>query len=415
MPQFAGLDRLPEPRRHRAVVLDVVLALALTCLVPYTLLDPPGPAYPGPVWVAWAVGAAVGLPLLLRRRWSIPVLAWIVLVAASATFLGIGGAGALWVTYAPVSVAAYTVAKLTDRTTSAVAALVVCLGAAAVTVPKFYRIHVPVDPGAPRSEVPLWWQFELGFVAVSLTVAWVAGRVVHSRRAARAEFARRSAVEAVADERLRIARELHDILGHTMSLIAIKASVAGRLAEENPEHAKAALSTIEQTSRAAMVEIRRLLGVLRPASDDAAEHATEDGPALSPLPGSADLPALVDRLCGPELEADLTLTGTAGLPPSVDLAVFRIVQEALTNVVEHSEARRCRIVVRGRSDAVHVEVADDGPARTIPRRRPGGGQGLIGMRERIAAYGGTLAVGPVSRGGFRVVAEIPHTEPETAS
>lgn len=397
------------------MVLDVAVALALTWLVPYTLLDPPGPAYPGPVWIAWAAGAALGLPLLLRRRWSIPVLAWVLLVAASATFLGVGGAGALWMTYAPAAVAAYTVANLTDRTTTAVATLVACLGFAAVTVPRFYSINVPVDAGEPRSEVPLWWQFELGLVAVQLTVAWMAGLVVHSRRAARAEFARHSAVQAVADERLRIARELHDILGHTMSLIAVKASVAGHLADVNPEHAKAALSTIEQTSRASMAEIRRLLGVLRPASDDAGEHAGADGPAWSPLPGSADLPALVDRLRGPHLEVDLTLAGTAELPPGVDLAVFRIVQEALTNVVEHSEARHCRIVVRGLSGAVHVEVADDGPSRTVPRRRPGGGQGLIGMRERIAAYGGTLTVCPLARGGFRVVAEIPHTESEVAS
>ena len=399
------------------MLLDVASAAASTCLVPYALLDPPGPAYPVPVWAAGSVGAAAGLPLLLRRRWSTPVLAWGLLVAASTTFLGVGGAGALWASYAPVAVAAYTVANLTDRIATAAAALVVCLGAAAVTVPRFYAVHAPVGAGAPRSEAPLWWQFELGTVAVLLTAAWTAGRVVHARRAARAEFARRSAMKAVADERLRIARELHDILGHTMSLIAIKASVAGRLADENPEHAKAALSTIEQTSQAAMAEIRQLLGVLRPVSDDAGEHTTADGPPRSPLPGSADLPALVDRLCGPDLEVDLTLTGTAGLPPGLDLAVFRIVQEALTNVVEHSDARHCRIAVRRTADAVHIEIADNGPSRTIPHGRPGGGrgQGLLGMRERVAAFDGTLTVGPLASGGFRVVAEIPHTEPEVAS
>ncbi|SFP71327.1 sensor histidine kinase [Amycolatopsis rubida] len=411
MPQFAGLNRFREARRHRRVVLDVALALVATWLVAYTLRDPPGPPYPGPAWVSWAVGAAVGLPLLLRRRWSVPVLSWIVLVAASATFLGVGGAGALWVTYAPVAVAAYTVANLTDRTAVAVAALAGCLVAAAVTVPRFYRVHVPVGAAALHSEAPLWWQFELGTVAVQLVVVWAAGLVVHARRADRAEFARRSAVEAVAGERLRIARELHDILGHSMSLIAVKATVAGRLADAQPEHAKAALSTIEQTSQAAMAEIRRILGVLRPVSAGAAP----EGPALTPLPGSADLPALAERLSGPELEVDLALTGTAGLSPGVDLAVFRIVQEALTNVVEHSESRHCRIVVRGLGDAVHVEIADDGPARTMPRGRPGGGQGLIGMRERIAAHGGTLSVGPAARGGFRVVAEIPRSEPRTAS
>ena len=393
------------------MLLDVAVTVALVGLVPYALLDPPGPAYPGPGWLAWLTGAALGLPLLLRRRWSTPVLAWVVLVAAVATFLGVGGAGALWATYAPVAVAAYTVANLTGRTSTAVVALVACLGAAAVSIPRFYGVCGLEGGGASRSEVPLWWQFELGTAAVLLVAAWAAGRVVHARRAARAEYARRSAVQAVADERLRIARELHDILGHTMSLIAVKATVASRLADENPEHVKASLSTIEQTSRTAMAEIRRLLGVLRPASDDAGEHAA-GGPPWTPLPGSADLPALVDRLCGPDLEADLTLTGTADLPPGVDLAVFRVVQESLTNVVEHSDAKRCRIVVRGTADAVRVEIADDGPARTNARRRPGGGQGLIGMRERVAAYDGTLTAGPLARGGFRVVAEIPRTEPE---
>jgi signal transduction histidine kinase len=215
----------------------------------------------------------------------------------------------------------------------------------------------------------------------------------------------------VADERLRIARELHDVLGHSMSLIAIKATVAGRLADERPEHAKAALSTIEQTSRAAMTEIRQLLGVLRPTSDEVGRPSTaEDGadPELGPLPGSADLPALVDRLRAADLEVDLELSGTAVLPPGVDLAVFRVVQEALTNVVKHADARHCRIVVHRTAGSVRIEVVDDGPARRLPRRRPDTGQGLIGMRERILTYGGTLAAGPLAHGGFRVVAEIPH-------
>ncbi|WP_275291897.1 histidine kinase dimerization/phosphoacceptor domain-containing protein [Amycolatopsis sp. La24] len=142
---------------------------------------------------------------------------------------------------------------------------------------------MPVGAAVPRGEAPLWWQFELGTVAVQLVAAWAAGRLVHARRADRAELVCRSAVEAEADERLRIARELHDILGHSMSLIAVKAIVAGRLADEHPEHAKAALSTIEQTSQAAMADIRRILGVLRPAS---AEAGT-DGPALTPPPGAA--------------------------------------------------------------------------------------------------------------------------------
>jgi signal transduction histidine kinase len=388
------------------VLVDVAVAGALVCLVAYAPLDPPGPAYPGPVWLVWLVAVAAGVPLLLRRRWSGPVLVWVVLVAAAATLLGVVGAGVLWVVHAPVAVASYTVANLTGRTVPAVGALVAGLGAAAAAVPAFYRIHRPAQAGGPASEVPLWWQVELGVVAVLLGAAWAVGRWVRYRRLARAEFARRSAREAVADERLRIARELHDVLGHSMSLIAVRATVAGRLADEDPAHAKAALSTIEQTSRAAMTEIRRVLGVLRPADDDG-------DAAREPLPGCADLPALVDRLRGPDLEVDLDVSGAAGLPPGVDLAVFRVVQEALTNVVKHADAARCRITVRGRTEVVRVEVVDDGPTRPVPRR-PGGGHGLIGMRERVGAHGGSLTAGPRDGGGFRVVADIPVTDPGAA-
>jgi signal transduction histidine kinase len=382
--------------------------------VAYTPLDPPGPSYPGPAWAALLVGAAAGPSLLLRRRWSVPVLVWVVLVAATATSLGVVGAGALWVTYAPVAVALYTAANLTSRTIAAAAVLVAGLGAAAAAIPTFYWIHSPADRGTSGSEVPLWWQVELGIVVVLLSAAWAAGRVVRSRRLAKAEFARRSAREAVADERLRIARELHDVLGHSMSLITIKATVAGRLADERPEHAKAALSAIEQTSRAAMTEIRQLLGVLRPASDEASTAENGDDAERGPLPGSADLPALVDRFRTTDLDVDLELSGTVALPPGIDLAVFRVVQEALTNVVKHAAATHCRVVVRRTTESVHIEVVDDGPARRVPRRRPGGGQGLIGMRERIAAYGGTLTVGPLADGGFQVVADIPRVEPGAA-
>jgi signal transduction histidine kinase len=241
---------------------------------------------------------------------------------------------------------------------------------------------------------------------VLLGAGWGIGLVVRSRRAARAEFARRSAREAVVDERLRIARELHDVLGHSMSLIAVRATVAGRLADQDPQHAKDALATIEQTSRSAMTEIRGLLDVLRPV-EDAPGAAPRD-----PLPGSADLPALVDRFRSPGLAVELKLSGTTDLPAGADLAVFRVVQEALTNVVKHADARCCRISVHRRTDAVRVEVVDDGASRPAAEP-PVGGLGLIGMRERVAAHGGTLTAGPLATGGFRVVAEIPRPERNT--
>ncbi|WP_433275546.1 sensor histidine kinase [Pseudonocardia xinjiangensis] len=417
MRHFVALGPRPDARRRRAVFVDAASAAALACLAAYTPLDPPGPPYPGPAWAALLVGAAAGSPLLLRRRRSVPVLVWVVLVAVSATVLGVVGAGAVWATYAPVAVAMYTVANLSSRTIVAAAVLVAGLGAAAAAIPAFYWIHRPADRGTAGSEVPLWWQVELGIVVVLLSAAWAAGRVVRSRRVAEAEFARRSAREAVADERLRIARELHDVLGHSMSLITIKATVAGRLADEDPEHAKAALSAIEQTSRAAMTEIRQLLGVLRPASDEVDRPSTADGAGdaeRGPLPGSADLPVLIDRFRATDLEIDLELSGTGTLPPGVDLAVFRVVQEALTNVVKHAAARHCRVVVRRTTESVRIEVVDDGPVRRALRRRPGGGHGLIGMRERIAAYGGTLTVGPLTDGGFQVVADIPRVVPDAA-
>jgi DNA-binding NarL/FixJ family response regulator len=134
------------------VLVDIAAAGALTCLAVYAPLDPPGPAHPGPAWAAWVVGAAVGLPLLLRRRWSVPVLVWVVLVASAATLLGVVGAGVVWVVFAPAAVASYTAANLTGRTVVAVAVLVVGLGAAAASVPAFYWIHRPAERSASVSE-----------------------------------------------------------------------------------------------------------------------------------------------------------------------------------------------------------------------------------------------------------------------
>jgi hypothetical protein len=157
------------------VLVDLVAAVALAALAAFTPLDPPGPAYPGPAWVACLVGAAAGLPLLLRRRWSVPVLVWVVLVAATATLLGVVGAGAVWAIYAPVAVASYTVANLNDRTVTAAAVLVAGLGAAAATVPAFYWLDRPAERGTSGSEVPLAWQIELGMVVVLLGAAWAPG------------------------------------------------------------------------------------------------------------------------------------------------------------------------------------------------------------------------------------------------
>ncbi|MGI5211741.1 sensor histidine kinase [Plantactinospora sp. CA-290183] len=404
----SGQDRgraRPSGFEVRGTVVDTVTAVVLGYLAATATLDPPGPAYPGPAWVAWLAGAAVGLPLAVRRRWPLPVLGCVVVAAAAATTLGVVGTGVIWTTYAPVALALYPAATSAGPVAATVA-LAGGLAAPAVTIPWLYHRSEITPADAPGSEAPLWWQVELGVVAVAVTAAWATGRVVRWRRAVQADSARQLARDAVAAERLRIARELHDIVGHSMSLIAVKATVANHIAAQRPAETRAALLTIERTSRAALTEIRRLLDVLRSETEPAAE--------LGPSPASADLPDLADRLRSAGLRVDLRVDGADDLPQAVDLTVFRIVQESLTNVVKHANAGHCQVTVRARDGGVHIEILDDGRARRSSARRPPG-QGLIGMRERVTMYGGTLRTGPRPEGGFQVVADIPYVAAEESA
>lgn len=376
-----------------------MVAAGLMLLAVYATLDPPGPRFTGPVVVAWLAGAAVSLPIVLRHRRPVAVLGWVVAAAATATVIGAVGMGVVLTMYAPVALALYTAATVT-RAVAAVTVLAGSLAASAASIVGLYQRTGITPADAPASEAPLWWQVEVGVVAVALTAAWAAGRVVRWRRAVRAELSRRSARDAVAAERLRIARELHDIVGHSMSLIAVKATVANHIAGRRPEEARAALATIEATSRAALTEMRQLLGVLRPGSPD-------EPAGWEPAPGIGDLGALAGRFRTPGLDVRLTLDDAGGLPEGAGLTVYRIVQESLTNVMKHAGASRCDIVVRARDGSVHVDVTDDG---RLPRQpaRDRAGQGLIGMRERVTVYGGSLSAGPRPDGGFRVSAEIPY-------
>jgi len=273
----------------------------------------------------------------------------------------------------------------------------------------FYRDVLPTLPPAPyRSELPPLWPVELGLTVASLAGAWVAGLLVRSRREASARLAREIAHAAVVEERLRISRELHDIIGHSMSLIAVKATVANHVADVRPDEARAALTVIEQTSRTALTDIRRVLGALRSDPGPPPVDMPHEG---LPLAGLAGLAELVDRVRSTGLQVDLDtsveIDDGRPLPTAVGVPVYRIVQEALTNVVAHSAAARCRVAVRvGRRD-VTVEVTDPGPPR---RSRPAadGGYGLIGMRERTLLFGGTFEAGPEPDGGFRVSARLPY-------
>ncbi|GAA2531499.1 sensor histidine kinase [Pilimelia columellifera] len=404
-PASPGSVTRPSGAGVRSTILDVVVAVLLSWLAAVAPLDPPGPAFAGPTLASWLAGIAVGLPLAVRRRRPLPVLFAVVTAAVAATACGIVGSGVIWVTYVPVAVASYTVAAM-RRPLVAVAAVAAALAATSAAIPWFYRRYGSSSAATANSEVPLWWAVELGTVTVIVTGAWVAGWVVRWRRMVRADLARRMARDAVAAEQLRIARELHDIIGHSMSLIAVKASVANHIAAERPEEVRLALGVIERTSRDALTEIRRLLGVLRSDSDAGAE--------LSPAPKVADLADLASQLRSAGLAVDLQTDGISDLPQGVDLAVFRVVQEALTNVMKHSHAEHCRVTVRDVGGSIHIEVFDGGRGHRSPTRRVGGGggQGVIGMRERASMYGGWLETRSQVGGGFQVVAEIPYATAE---
>ena len=209
-------------------------------------------------------------------------------------------------------------------------------------------------------------------------------------------------LRAAADERLRIAQELHDVIGHSLGVIAVQAGVGMHLIERDPAEAKRALEHISRTSRSSLAEIRRLLGLVR---------SGEGASVYAPTPGLADLPRLVEEVTGAGLPVDLTVGPDAReLPSGVELAAYRVVQEALTNVRKHARARRATVHVDVDAGTLHIVVTDDGTGSSNGGRRRGGGHGLVGMQERVAVYGGSLEAGPGVDGGFRVAATLPYDE-----
>jgi signal transduction histidine kinase len=331
------------------------------------------------------------LPLAARRRFPGTVLALGVASGLAFASLGLPPVG-LGVA---ILVAVYSVAAYGDR-------WVPLAGLAAAEVG---LVGVQLTPGRPGTVTLV---VNMGVVAA----AWLLGQFVGDRRVyaarleertaeleqAREELARR----AVAEERLRLARELHDVVAHAMSVIAVQSGVGAHVADSRPEEAAKALAAIEATSRAALTELRRMLGVLRQDS--------EPPGSLAPVPGLADLDGLLAEVAKAGLAVKLRVEGTRPeLPAGVDLSAYRIVQEALTNVVRHAGPARAQVTIRYRDQDVTVEVADDGrgAVTSVNDGRAGAGHGLIGMRERVAAFGGDLEVGPRPGGGFRVAARLP--------
>jgi signal transduction histidine kinase len=236
---------------------------------------------------------------------------------------------------------------------------------------------------------------------------WLAGRAVRNRAlkaAALQELAIRLEREqeqrsdmAVADERSRIAREMHDVVAHSMSVMVIQAGAARKMLDKDPGRAAEALNSIEDTGRRGLAEMRRLLGVLRTEDDRA---------GLAPQPGMGRIDDLIERARRAGLPVDLSVDGEPRpLSPGVDLSAYRIVQEALTNTIKHAGAANARVRVRWGAHRLELDVSDDGQGPY--QNENGSGNGLIGMQQRVKLYGGTLETGPLADGGYRVHATLP--------
>jgi signal transduction histidine kinase len=352
----------------RSVSIDVLLAAVLTGLTLATLSS----RHAG--WVADLLAVLTVAPIALRQR--APVLTMLVIIVALGAYSVVvdsnfpnGGVGLV--------VAMFTVATVRSRRVAAV----MSVAAVAVTVFAFPRD----DPTTP------WPQL----VQATLVVlgAWVLGESTR-RWAERAERLAAEAAQAVTDERVRIARELHDIVAHHMSVISLQAGLAEYVLDVDPQTAKNAIANVGDAGREALHDMRRLLDVLRVE------------PAYDPQPGLDLLDELVTRMRGAGLPVEVVMTGARrALPPGLDLCAYRVVQESLTNVLKHAGPASARVGVDFGDRVLTVRITDDGPVR-VPYESPAS-HGIRGMRERAELYGGVLTAGPSAGGGFAVVARLP--------
>jgi signal transduction histidine kinase len=343
----------------------------------------------GPLWFDVLAMLAIILPLFFRRRF--PFGAPVAVGAAIAASSFVDGhliPSGLITNLAAIS-AFVLMGMLRDRT-QAIAGFAYGLGVAAIVIHN--------DPNAGVSN----------FVFVSLVdaIAWTIGLLV-SRKFHEADLARERALKAerdreerarlaVSDERARIARELHDVVGHSVSVMTVQASAARRLLRPHQEKEREALLVVEQTGREALAEMRRVVGVLR---------RPEESPALAPQPTLEQIERLVENTREAGLPVDLRIEGEpVQLPAGLDLTAYRLVQEGLTNTLKHARAQRAEVVVRYEDGYVELTVSDDGQGGG---NGGGGGHGLVGMRERVSVYGGELEAGRRAGGGFRLRARLP--------
>ncbi|MCU1429925.1 MAG: histidine kinase [Actinomycetia bacterium] len=354
----------------------------------------------GPFGSGWDIArivlvVALCAALPLRRTYPRAVLVATTVLAAFLVAIGVHGPVTLI-----TALALYTVAANNDRRTS-----LITVGAPVAAI----ALGALLANGTPD------WGATVSGPAV-VVVGWLAGENARTRRAyieavteqaAEREREREERVRrAAADERVRIARELHDVVAHAMSLIAVRSGVARVVLDTKPDEARDALGIIETTSRRALQEMRLIVGVLRNPEDPSVE--------LSPAPGLDDLDELIQRVGDAGVPVQTHIEGTVRpLPAGMDLSAYRIIQEALTNVVRHAGPTTAQLRLRYAPDEFEIELTDEGGSEDGEPRRAsnanGGGHGLVGMRERVALYGGRLSAERTGR-GFRVVARLPTSE-----
>jgi signal transduction histidine kinase len=403
----------PAPLSRRAARADAALAIVLTVVAliwvarhpedgPYVIQQdtpsqPPLPLPPdvdprmvredessSPLWPLVVLSA---LPLAARRRYPLAAFA----VVTCATLVMVDDAS--WMNVVTCVIGAYSAVVYSRYRLGAMAGMVI----ATVLAGLAFRETEPILPGWSSPGVVLL----IAGVLAGLVRFWQRQLAASRDKYARLQHAQQEATRrAVEEERSRIAAELHDVVTHNVSVMVIQAGAARKVMDAAPERSKEALLAVEAGGRAAMAELRHVMGLLA-----APDHERPDG--LEPQPGLERLDALVERVraAGTPVSVAVSLPPDP-LPPGVDLAAYRVVQEALTNTIKHAPGADAAVMIGYTEEWLELEVTDTGGVRDAPPA-DGNGRGLIGLRERLAVYGGELTAGPTLVGGYRIKARVP--------
>ncbi|HEY9369019.1 sensor histidine kinase [Streptomyces sp.] len=410
LPEALRPEARPAPLSRRAFRFDVVLAVVLTVVslvvavrypdsgpvrikgdVPFPAPPEPPPVVPlregEPSPQIWPLVVLSALPLAYRRRFPLTVFA----VVMGATLVMVDDA--TWMNVLTCVIGAFSAVVHSRHRMGAMAGLV----AAAVLAGFAFRETEPILPGWTSPAVVLL----IAGLLAGLVRFWQRQLATSKDRYARLQEAQDEATRrAVEEERSRIAAELHDVVTHNVSVMVIQAGAARKVMDAAPERSKQALLAVEAGGRAAMAELRHVMGLLA-----APDHERPDG--FEPQPGLGRLDALVDRVrtAGTPVRVEVSLPPDP-LPPGVDLAAYRVVQEALTNAIKHAPGAEAAVVIGHEDHWLEIEVTDTGGVRD-DTSADGNGRGLIGLRERLAVYQGELTSGPTLAGGWRIAARVP--------